>query len=184
MTNAVTVSAPGTGVVGQSISVNGTITPATDTVFLALSQQNATLPNTIFQAVTPGSGGAYTGVLIVGAPGTYYAWAWDQATGLSAVSGAIVVGSEAGQLIDAVPVPIAGIFGPYVGAPNGIAGLDQNSNISAKTILGTGGVMANASTIANSFTLASGQNALSVGPITVATGVVVRVNPGSVWRIL
>jgi hypothetical protein len=107
MTNSVTVSAAGTALVGANIAVSGVITPATNTVFLALSMQNATLPNVLFTAVTPGSGGAYSGTLVAAAPGTYYVWAWDQVTGVSAVSGAILVAATLAGLLQGIPLTTA-----------------------------------------------------------------------------
>jgi hypothetical protein len=42
----------------------------------------------------------------------------------------------------------------------------------------------NGQTVNNSYTIPSGQNAMSAGPVTVATGVTVTVSSGSVWTIV
>jgi len=42
----------------------------------------------------------------------------------------------------------------------------------------------NNTTISSNYTIATGNNAMSAGPITVASGVVVTVPTGSVWTIV
>ena len=103
MTNAVTISAPATGTVGQGLAITGAVVPATDTVSIMLSQQNSTLPTGPFVSATT-SNGAFAGVLTPVTAGTWYAWVWDQATGLSAVSGAITVPNAALLAVLAVPI--------------------------------------------------------------------------------
>jgi hypothetical protein len=103
MTNSVTVSFSGTPAVGAALTVSGTVSPAADVVSVCLSQQNTTLPTgPFFYALT--TSGAYSTTLTPTAPGTYYAWAWDQATGAQAVSGAIVVPNPAVPALAAVPL--------------------------------------------------------------------------------
>ena len=51
-------------------------------------------------------------------------------------------------------------------------------------VLGNNGLIVNNNTVTVSSTLASGQNAMSVGPITVNSGVVVTVSSGQRWVIL
>jgi 6-phosphogluconate dehydrogenase len=46
------------------------------------------------------------------------------------------------------------------------------------------GIIVNAKSIAASYTIASGNNAMSVGPVTVATGQSVTVTSGSRWVVL
>jgi hypothetical protein len=107
MTNAVTISAPATGAVGQGLAITGTVVPATDTVSVILSQQNTTLPAGPYEFATTANGGTYAGVLEPVAAGTWYAWAWDQATGLSAVSGAITVPNAGLPLVPSVPINLS-----------------------------------------------------------------------------
>lgn len=49
--------------------------------------------------------------------------------------------------------------------------------------LGTNGMYEMANTIYNSYTIATGSNAISAGPITINTGVTVTVPTGSTWVI-
>ena len=53
-----------------------------------------------------------------------------------------------------------------------------------RAVVGGEGYTENASTISISSTVNTGRNALSVGPITVASGVVVTVPSGSRWMVL
>lgn len=103
MTNAVTVTAPASGVVGQGLAITGTVAPATDTVSLQLAQQNATLPTGTWTPATTVNG-AFAGVLEPVSAGNWYVWAFDQLTGLSAVSGVISVPNNALPILNAAPL--------------------------------------------------------------------------------
>ena len=56
--------------------------------------------------------------------------------------------------------------------------------LTAPEIVASNGLVINANTVNTSYTIASGQNAMSVGPITVATGKSVTVPSGSRWVVL
>ncbi len=94
VTATLTVSAPATGVAGAVLSVTGTVSPTADAVTVALATQNTTAPGSGWVAATT-SGGAFAVSLTPGTAGSYYVWAQDAATGLFAVSGAIVVAASA-----------------------------------------------------------------------------------------
>jgi len=65
------------------------------------------------------------------------------------------------------------------------AQLDTSANFKANGQLIAGnGLVINANTVSSSYTIASGQNAMSVGPITVATGKSVTIPSGSRWVVL
>jgi hypothetical protein len=56
---------------------------------------------------------------------------------------------------------------------------------SANTALQTGAaIMENANTVYNSYTLTAGNNAMSVGPITILTGKAITVPTGQKWTVL
>ena len=59
--------------------------------------------------------------------------------------------------------------------------VDNQTVLGANNAQGNMGLLVNASTISNNYTLPSGYNALSVGPITVASGVTVTVSSGQNW---
>lgn len=106
MTNAVTIYALGSGTVGVGLSVSGTISPAGNTVSIQLAQQGTTLPSAGAWLPATTSGGMYAGVLVPPAAGTWFAWAWDQLTGASAVSAAIVVPSPSMPMVAAAPLAV------------------------------------------------------------------------------
>ncbi len=106
MTNAVTVSAPSAVVVGAYFAVTGTVSPAVDTVQIQLAGQNTTLPTGVwFYCQT--ANGVFSGLVQAVAPGTWYVWAYDPLTGVSAVSGPVVVGAAGITDVPAVPVATA-----------------------------------------------------------------------------
>lgn len=91
---SLTVSAPASGTAGTAMSVSGTVSPSGDAVSVALDTQNSLVPASGWSAAA-NSGGNFTGSLTPAAAGTYYAWAQDAASGLSAVSAAISVAAGA-----------------------------------------------------------------------------------------
>ena len=91
---SLTVSAPSTGTAGAALSVTGSVSPATDTVSVQLATQNTAAPTSGWAAAANASG-SFSAALTPAIAGTYYVWAQDAATGLSAVSSAITVAAGA-----------------------------------------------------------------------------------------
>jgi hypothetical protein len=60
----------------------------------------------------------------------------------------------------------------------------STGELQASQMVATNGLIVNATTIAASYTIASGTNAMSVGPVTVASGQAVTVSSGQRWVIL
>jgi hypothetical protein len=56
--------------------------------------------------------------------------------------------------------------------------------VSAGLLNATNGIVVNSATVTASYTIPSGSNAVSAGPITVADGVTVTVSAGSVWVVV
>ena len=61
--------------------------------------------------------------------------------------------------------------------------IDSNSTLSALQLTATNGILLNNATIATSFTIPSGYNAASVGPITINSGIAVTISAGQRWII-
>jgi hypothetical protein len=57
-------------------------------------------------------------------------------------------------------------------------------DLTAPQVIASNGFHENAGTVSVSYTIASGNNAMSVGPITVNSGVVVTVSSGQRWVVL
>lgn len=54
----------------------------------------------------------------------------------------------------------------------------------AGVIDSSSGIFVNAQTITANYTIAATNNALSAGPVSVATGITVTVSSGSVWTVV
>jgi hypothetical protein len=106
MTNSVTVSANGIGMVGAALAVTGTVSPAGDTAQVQLSTSATTLPTGAWTSATTATG-TFATTLTPMAPGTWYVWAYDPVTGAQAVSAPVLVASPALQTVAALPIPTA-----------------------------------------------------------------------------
>ena len=60
----------------------------------------------------------------------------------------------------------------------------STGELQASASVSTNGLIINSTTVASSYTIASGQNAMSVGPITMNSGVTVTVSSGQRWLVL
>jgi hypothetical protein len=104
----------------------------------------------------------------------------DGAQGIQGIAGPTGAAGAAGaQGIQG----IAGLTGPTgaTGAtgPSGAGGTGEFSVVSA-----TNGIILNADTISASYVIPSTSNAMSTGPLTVASGVAVTVSSGARWVVL
>ena len=57
-------------------------------------------------------------------------------------------------------------------------------NLTANTLIASNGIVVNSGTVAASYSIPSGSNAMSAGPITVSSGYAVTVPSGSRWVVL
>jgi hypothetical protein len=60
----------------------------------------------------------------------------------------------------------------------------STGELSAPAHISTNGITINSTTVGTSYTIASGQNGMSVGPITVASGQAVTISSGQRWLVL
>jgi hypothetical protein len=60
----------------------------------------------------------------------------------------------------------------------------STGELKSNHMVSTNGIMVNATTVNASYTIATGTNGLSVGPITLASGAVVTVASGQEWMVL
>jgi hypothetical protein len=117
---SLTVSAPTTGTAGSAIAISGTVSPAADAVNVQLAVQNSSVPTSGWTAAS-NAAGSFTGSLTATASGTYYAWAQDPTTGLSAVSSAITVA--------AAPALTYGINNPGGSYVHGVSTIPLNGAV-------------------------------------------------------
>jgi hypothetical protein len=90
---SLSVTAPATGTAGSVVTIAGNVSPAADAVNVQLATQNSTAPTSGWTAAV-NTAGSFALSLTPSAAGTYYAWAQDPATGLTAVSAAIAVAAQ------------------------------------------------------------------------------------------
>lgn len=62
--------------------------------------------------------------------------------------------------------------------------LDENNAALAPVFRATNGIFVNSTTVSSNYTIASGTNGQSVGPVTIASGVSVTVSSGQKWLVL
>jgi len=105
---SLSITAPATGAAGAALTVTGAVTPAADAVNVQLSTQNTTAPTSGWTAAVNTSG-SFSAALTPSAAGTYYAWAQDSVSGVTAVSAAITVAAA-----PAVSYSINNPGGPFV----------------------------------------------------------------------
>jgi len=100
------------------------------------------------------------------------------ATG-TASSATFLAGDNTWKTVDALPTQVTHA-GKYLGTDGTTASwntLDTDANSTTK------GLYEHANTIAANYTIATGNNALTAGPITINTGVSVTVPTGSTWVV-
>ena len=88
------------------------------------------------------------------------------------------------------PADIGAVANALVGVANGVASLDSSGQVPASQLGNASGAKAggviyeNGQTIAANYSITSGANAVSAGPITIGTGISVTVPTGSSWAIV
>jgi hypothetical protein len=60
----------------------------------------------------------------------------------------------------------------------------STGELTATAHISSNGITVNATTVASSYTIATGNNGLSAGPVSVSTGVTVTISTGSVWTVV
>lgn len=141
VTAALSVTAPPTTAMGSLLTVSGTVSPAADSVNVQLSSQNSTAPTSGWMAATNNSGN-FSAALTPAASGTYYAWAQDPATGITAVSSAITVA--------AAPALTYGFNNPGGSYVHGVSTIPLNGAVSPAQSVATQVALATSNTIAPS----------------------------------
>lgn len=117
---SLSITAPATGTAGTALTVSGTVSPAADGVNVQLSTEISTVPTGGWTAAA-NSGGSFSSVLTAAASGTYYAWAQDPATGVTAVSSAIAVA--------AAPALAYGFNNPGGSYVHGVSTISLNGSV-------------------------------------------------------
>ena len=155
-----------------------TTTTGTGTVTLA----GAATGYQSFSAIGNGNSTYYT---IAGQTGSE----WEVGIGTYTSSGTtlsrttVLSSSNSGSLVNFS----AGTKDVFVTQPSSrtvYVGASDQTIYAANNAQGNGGLVVNATTISNNYTVASGFNAMSVGPVTVGSGAAVTVASGQRWLVL
>jgi hypothetical protein len=76
-------------------------------------------------------------------------------------------------------------YGQGTTTPNQSANLTYDgTTLKAQAVNATNGIVVNSKTVSANYTIASGDNAMSSGPVTLSNGVTVTVSSGSRWVVL
>jgi hypothetical protein len=60
----------------------------------------------------------------------------------------------------------------------------STGELQAPEMVANNGLFVNSATVATDYTIPSGSNAMSAGPVTVNSGITVTVSSGSVWTVI
>jgi hypothetical protein len=60
----------------------------------------------------------------------------------------------------------------------------STGELQSTALIASNGIVVNSATVAADYTIPSGSNAMSAGPITVASGITVTVTASSVWVVV
>ena len=132
------VSAPATATAGATLAVTGTVVPAGDAVNIQLSTSNSVVPTGAWVVAT-NNAGAISGTLTAVAAGTYYVWAQDSASGLTAVSSAVAVNAAA-----ALTYSFNNPGGSYT---HGVSTIGLNGPVSPAQVVATQVALSTSSTV-------------------------------------
>ncbi len=154
---SISISGPATGAAGTALTVTGAVSPAGDAVNVQLATQNTAAPTSGWTAVS-NTAGSFTAALTPAAAGTYYAWAQNSTTGLSAVSSAIAV--------SAAPALTYGINNPGGSYVHGVSTIPLNGAVTPAQNIATQVALSTSNTVVPS----SGCGGCNAHPIQLALG--------------
>jgi hypothetical protein len=126
VTALLTVTAPAAGTAGSGLAITGTVSPAADAVNVQLSAASTPAPTSGWMAAVT-TAGSFAASLTPASAGTYYAWAQDSVTGLTAVSSAIAV-SAGSAVTYGINTPLTGLTYTH-----GAGSIGVNGDISQAT---------------------------------------------------
>ena len=171
-----TVTSSGNLTLGGTLSGVDLTTQVTGTLPIANGGTGQTTANTAFNALAPsqtGNSGEY-----LTTDGTNTSWA-------PVVAGASI-SNDTSTATNVYPLFAAATSGTPTTIYTSNAKLlykPSTGELSATVPRASNGIFVNTQAIAADYTIASGDNGLSAGPVTVSSGITVTVSSGSVWTV-
>lgn len=158
-------------------NTTGTASNVTGVVAIANGGTGQTTANTAFNALAP-SQASQSGKYLT-TDGTNTSWATV----------------NAGASLSNDTSTTSNLFPLFANATSGTPTVIYTSNakllykpstgeLQSSALVASNGIMVNSTTVSSSYTIASGQNGMSIGPVTVNSGVTVTVSSGQRWLVL
>jgi len=195
--NGAVLGTPASGTVTNltgtaSININGTVgatTPAAATVTTLTATANSAFTSTGAVTVSKGTTAERPGAPVSGM------FRFNTTTAEFEGYNGVAFASVGGAALSNDTTTASNLFPLFASATSGSASSLFTSNAKYLYKPSTGelkvdvpiagnGIMVNSTTVATSYTIASGNNGFSVGPITVASGQAVTVSSGQRWLVL
>jgi hypothetical protein len=155
------------------------------------SALGVTAAGTTGQVLVGNTGSAPTWGALSGSAVTTFQTSLSGLTPSTATSGAVTLAGTLG--VASGGTGLTTLTANYVPYGNGTSALANSANFTYNNTTGdqtapqqvaSNGIIVNNQTISASYTIPSGSNAMSTGPVTVASGVVVTVPSGSRWAVI
>lgn len=164
---------------GTAFAITGALTATTDSTFSSTGALTISKGNTSQRPGSPTSGMLRFNTQTSEFEG-YNGTAW------ASVGGAAIVNDTSTS---------SNVFPLFANATSGTAATVYTSNakllykpstgeLQASEMVASNGIFVNSKTVTANYTVPSGSNAMSSGPVTVADGITVTVSDGSVWTVI
>jgi hypothetical protein len=164
---------------GSAFAITGALTATTDSTFSSTGALTISKGNTSQRPGSPTSGMLRFNTQTSEFEG-YNGTAW------ASVGGAAIVNDTS---------TATNVFPLFANATSGTAATVYTSNakllykpstgeLQASEMVASNGIFVNSKTVTANYTVPSGSNAMSSGPVTVADGITVTVSDGSVWTVI
>jgi sugar lactone lactonase YvrE len=179
--------------VGGAFQVYGSASLSTTSIGGTLTASGAVTASTTTGAINLGTSQT-TGTFIVGGTTQTGAITLGQSTGVQTLS--IANGATASGSTKTVNIGANGVSGSTTNINIGSAvsgsttsvtangNWSFNQTIAAPQLNATNGIVVNSATVSANYSIPSGSNAMSAGPITVANGITVTIPNGNAWIIV
>lgn len=161
---------------------SGTVTNLTGTASININGTvGATTPNTGAFTTLSATGVATFSAGTVSAPAI--TTSGDTNTGIFFPAADTIAFTEGGA--EAMRINSSGNVGIGTTSPGYKLEVNGNASTSTSGIVRSGnGIFVNSATISTSYTIGSGDNGMSAGPVTVSSGITVTVSSGSTWTVV